>query len=148
MKIKIIANMVMGLFILTGCASIVSNSEWPVKIKSIPDQANVSITDAKVSKEIFKGKTPVNLVLSSHGGYFRGKTYIVQVSKEGFSMETIEIQSVVNGWYMGNFIFGHIPGFMIVDPLTGAMWTLEPKEINLTLQPMGDVVPNTEKGKF
>jgi hypothetical protein len=39
----------------------------------------------------------------------------------------------VNGWYVGNVIFGGLVGFLIVDPLTGAMWVLEPKDVKESL---------------
>jgi len=35
-------------------------------------------------------------------------------------------------WYLaGNIVFGGIAGWLIVDPLTGAMWRLSPKEVNV-----------------
>jgi len=40
----------------------------------------------------------------------------------------------LNGWYIGNLLFGGLIGLLIVDPLTGAMWTLDPKDINLILE--------------
>ncbi len=33
----------------------------------------------------------------------------------------------------GNILFGGLIGWLIVDPATGAMWTLVPKEINTEL---------------
>jgi hypothetical protein len=39
------------------------------------------------------------------------------------------------GWYLvGNFFFGGLIGWLIIDPLTGAMWTLSPEMI---YAPMG-----------
>jgi|APFre7841882630_1041343.scaffolds.fasta_scaffold101376_1 hypothetical protein len=142
---RIIACMVMAIFILVGCASIVSKSNWPVAFKSTPDQADISITDVKDGKEIFKGITPTIVTLSSKGGYFKGKTYMVQISKEGFNTQKIEILSNINGWYFGNILLGGLIGMLIVDPLTGAMWTLEPKEINLTLQGKTSEVPSDQR---
>ena len=49
---------------------------------------------------------------------------MVEVSKEGFEKKTIQIESKTNGWYIGNLLFGSLIGFLIIDPLTGAMWTL------------------------
>lgn len=31
----------------------------------------------------------------------------------------------MDGWYMGNLLFGGFIGFLIVDPATGAMWKLD-----------------------
>lgn len=35
----------------------------------------------------------------------------------------------MNGWYIGNLLFGGIIGLLIVDPATGAMWTLIPRKL-------------------
>jgi len=43
------------------------------------------------------------------------------------------VQGEVNGWYFGNVIFGGLIGLLAVDPATGAMYTLKPKEISTTL---------------
>jgi hypothetical protein len=39
----------------------------------------------------------------------------------------------VDGWYFGNLLFGGLIGLLIVDPATGAMYKLEPNEINCNL---------------
>ena len=40
-----------------------------------------------------------------------------------------------DGWYIGgNILVGGLIGWFIVDPLTGAMYTL-PKEVNADLRP-------------
>ena len=118
----------------SGCASIVSKSNWPINVRSTPDQADVTITDARDGTKLFEGKTPTLVTLSSKGGYFRGKTYLVEISQKGLDTRTIQIKSYMNGWYVGNLVFGGLIGIFIVDPLTGAMWTLSPREIDVTLQ--------------
>jgi hypothetical protein len=39
--------------------------------------------------------------------------------------------STVNGWYVGNVILGGMIDLLVVNPATGAMWTLTPKDLNL-----------------
>jgi hypothetical protein len=129
----------------SGCASIVSHSDWPISIRSTPDQADVTVTDVKEGKKIFQGKTPTKVTLSSYGGFFSGKYYMVDISKQGFETKTVEITSPLNGWYVGNIIFGGLIGILIVDPLTGAMWTLSPKEIDVTLANKIAEVPTEQK---
>jgi hypothetical protein len=34
----------------------------------------------------------------------------------------------------GNFLFGGLIGWIIVDPISGAMWTLKPENINADLR--------------
>ncbi len=130
---KIGCILVVFALLLNGCATIVSKSEWPVRIGSTPEQADVTITDMGDGKKVFMGKTPTTVTLSSKGGYFRGKTYRVEVRKEGYTPQSTEIRSTINGWYIGNLLFGGLIGLLIVDPFSGAMWTLDPKDININL---------------
>ena len=49
-------------------------------------------------------------------------------------MQTVTVDTKANGWYIGgNILLGGLIGWLIVDPATGAMWTLDTKEINATL---------------
>ncbi len=136
-----------GLLLVAGlgCASIVSKSEWPIRIASSPEQADVTITDIRDDKKIFTGKTPTTVTLSSRGGYFKGKTYKVDLSKDGYASQSTEIKSTMNGWYIGNILFGGLIGLLIVDPATGAMWTLDPKDVNLILEKKIAAVPSDQK---
>jgi len=145
-RLRIIASMIVPVFIFAGCASIVSKSNWPVNIRSTPDQADVTVTDVKEGKEVFKGKTPTIVTLNSKGGYFKGKAYTVKVSKEGFDPQTIEIKSVLNGWFVGNIVFGGLIGILIVDPLTGAMWRLSPREVDFAFPPKTSELSSDERG--
>jgi len=76
---------VIAVFMLSSCASIVSKSDWPVRIGSSPEGADVTITDIIEGKKVHTGKTPATVTLSAKGGYFKGKTYRVEVSKEGYA---------------------------------------------------------------
>ena len=117
-----------------GCASIVSKSQYPVTINSQPDQAEIAITDEN-GKTVHIGKTPATVTLQTKAGYFSGKDYTISFSKEGYSRYTAQIKRGVDGWYIaGNLLFGGLIGWLIVDPLTGAMWTLD-KEVNAVLSP-------------
>lgn len=54
------------------------------------------------------------------------KSYKVLVSKEGYKDIEFTIDSRANGIYLaGNLVFGGLIGWLVVDPLTGAMWTLD-----------------------
>lgn len=133
------------VFMLSGCASIVSKSNWPVRIGSTPEGADFTITDIGTGQKIYTGKTPSTVILSSKGGYFKGRTYKVEVSKEGYRTLSTEIRSTINGWYFGNFLFGGLLGLLIVDPLTGSMWTLDPKDINLILEKATTGLPSDQR---
>lgn len=40
----------------------------------------------------------------------------------------------MNGWYVGNILFGGVLGLLIIDPATGAMYSLSTKETNVALK--------------
>jgi hypothetical protein len=50
-----------------------------------------------------------------------------------YDTRTVPIDFKLDGWYIGNIIFGGLIGFLIVDPATGAMWKLDTEFVNETL---------------
>ena len=115
---------VAAILLLTGCASIVSKSDWPVQRGSNPSGATVTIVNSK-GMGIYSGLTPTTVTLTSKKGYFTGEKYKLIFEKEGFSTLEYELKSTLNGWYIGNVVFGGLVGLIIVDPLTGAMYRLD-----------------------
>lgn len=81
------------------------------------------------------GVTPQSVVLDkSDGSYFGGKDYSITFTKEGYTPTTLPIKHSANGWYIGgNLVFGGLIGYLLVDPFNGGMYTLKPKEANVTL---------------
>ena len=126
----------LAAFVFSGCASIISGSTQEIRISSSPISANVVIYDrhnVKVGEGDFS--TPVIAILKRGNGYFTRAKYTVEISKEGYEKQTIEISSGLNGWYWaGNLLIGTWLGWLIVDPISGAMWTLKPDNINAELQ--------------
>ena len=103
-----------------GCATIVSGKTQDVMIRSNPSGATVKID------EIISGTTPMvaNLV--------RKKRHAISISKAGYQEVSRATTRGFNGWYLGNIILGGIIG-LITDPITGAMYDVEPSEINANL---------------
>jgi hypothetical protein len=116
---------------LTGCASIVSNTSWPVAFKSDPSGAEVTVTDQS-GKAVRHGVTPTTLKLPSGSGYFQAQTYHVDMKLDGYKVDKGILHADINGWYFGNILFGGMIGMLAVDPATGAMWSL-PNEYSTTL---------------
>jgi len=132
---KIIASILVASFIMTGCATIVSIINEPpgkISISSYPEQADLFITDEK-GKQVFRGETPASVTLKTFGGYFRAKSYWVHLNKEGFNAQTVAVEKKLNKWYLGNIIIVSALGLLIIDPLTGDMWKLAPKDIHVPL---------------
>jgi len=123
---------VLMIAVLAGCASIVSKSEYPVSISSAPQAADISIVN-RAGEAVFTGKTPTTVVLKAGAGFFKGANYKVTFKKEGYNPHTAQIERGVDGWYiLGNILVGGLIGWLIVDPATGAMWTLENLHVDLT----------------
>jgi hypothetical protein len=119
-------------FLVSGCASIVGKTNYPITINSQPDRAQIRIID-ETGKAVFEGNTPTTVTLKSGRGYFKGHNYTISFKKEGYNDYQTEIHRGISGWYIaGNLVFGGLIGWLIVDPLTGAMWTLPP-DVSATL---------------
>jgi len=116
----------------TGCATIVSRPTQTMTVTSVPENASVKITN-KSGAAVHSGSTPMTVTLKKGRGYFKPERYTVSITKEGYRNFDVTVEGAVNGWYFGNVIFGGLIGLLAVDPATGAMYTLKPKEIGATL---------------
>lgn len=131
---KLVTLMSLAIF-STGCATIVSKSEYPVTIKSTPKGTTYSIENRN-GEEVANGVTPDTVTLKASAGYFKGEKYKITFTlpskgKKASRKKVVELNSSVDGWYLGgNLLFGGIPGYLIVDPLTGAMYKL-PDEVSV-----------------
>lgn len=115
--------LVCGSMFLSSCASIVSKSQYPVTINSTPSGAHVTVTD-KSGHAIHNATTPTTVTLKSSSGYFQPASYTLNFDVNGKVIRTVPLKASMNGWYVGNIVFGGLIGIIIVDPLTGAMWSL------------------------
>jgi ribosomal protein L40E len=121
--------------VLTGCASIVDGGPGTVMIASTPSGARVRVND-KGGSTVATGNTPLTVKLDRGSGYFASAKYDVIVEKDGYAPYRERIEGELNaGWYLGgNLVFGGAIGWLIVDPLTGAMWNLSRDSIHAGLQ--------------
>ncbi len=120
--------------LISGCASIISDSTYPVTINSSPAEDDFTITNSNGIK-IHSGRTPSTVMLKSGDGYFSPASYTVTFRKGRFAEKTITIDGKMDGWYIGNLIFGGLLGVLVIDPATGAMWKL-PEEVSASLVPI------------
>jgi hypothetical protein len=119
---------------ITGCASIVSGGPKKVTINTTPPGAKVTIYD-KDGKVVTTSQSPAVVPLNRSTGYFAGQEYRIVIQKPGYKSTEVRVQATINGWYFGNLLIGGAIGMLIVDPLTGAMFTLSPDKIQETLTP-------------
>ena len=78
---------------------------------------------------------PVTLPLARGDGFFRAAKYRIVFEAPGYDPKEIWISgTLAAGWYLaGNFLVGSFVGWLIVDPLTGAMWNLKPSSVMMSL---------------
>lgn len=117
--------LILGSLFFSGCASIVSDSSYPVTINASPEGVRYKIKNAKRGYDVMAGVTPATISLSAENGFFSKASYLVTFEKPGYESVTLPLKAGMDGWYIGNLLFGGILGFLIIDPATGAMWKLE-----------------------
>lgn len=127
---------------MTGCASIISGANQTLTFRSVPEEASISITN-KAGEKIHTGTTPVTVTLKRGAGYFKAAAYEVRFEKEGYQAKTVHVRGTGNGWYIANVLLGGLVGLLIVDPVTGAMYSLTPSDVNAVLDASPDVVTKT-----
>jgi len=116
----------------SGCASIVNGGPAKISMKSVPSGARVTVYDHN-GVSVTNAITPVVLRLDRGRGYFKSAHYRIEVAMDGYRTTQVELTSTMNGWYWGNLLFGGLIGMIVVDPLTGSMYTLSPKNVDVAL---------------
>lgn len=109
--------------VASGCATIFTGTTNQVSINSDPPGAEVIVNGRM-------GVTPLTLDLP------KGKTYTVTFSKPGYYQRTAVIGTKFQALFLGNLICTGLIG-MIIDIATGAWMDLDPRTINVKLEPKG-----------
>jgi len=112
------------MFLLPGCATILSGSKNTVDIRTDPPAADIVILDRK-GQEVFSGKSQAVVRLKTGAGYFVPAVYTVKINAPGYQERVVRIRSTINGLYFANIFIGGALGMLIIDPATGAMWKLK-----------------------
>ncbi len=116
---------VIGSLGLVSCATVLHRGgPEPVTITSEPPEANVTITNLWTRRRILQATTPVVAPLARHAGYLRPARYEIVVEKPGYQLYVIILQAELEKPYFGNVVAGGPLGFLVIDPLTGAMYAL------------------------
>ena len=121
-----------GAALLSGCATIVSDSKYNVAIQSDPPGAHYLVRNTKKNVEVTSGVTPGSVMLKAGNGFFSKATYEVSFDKPGYESVSVPVVSGMDGWYIGNIVFGGVIGLLILDPATGAMWRMD-ENVHATL---------------
>ena len=131
----VILSLTVALLPFLGCASIVKGSQQDVYFSSDPEGAKITVFDGNGSV-VSEGTSPTTLPLKRGAGYFTSAKYRVVFSAPGYGKREVWITGNLEaGWYLaGNFLIGGLIGWLIVDPLTGAMWHLSPDQLSPRLE--------------
>jgi len=123
--------LLIGIFIfsLSACASIVSDSTYPVTINSTPSNLSYILKDSN-RLTIKSGTTPSTVILDAGDGLFTAAEYSIEVTNAKGNKTITNISSTLDNWYFGNLLFSGVLGMLIIDPITGAMYEL-PESVNI-----------------
>lgn len=121
--------------LLTGCAAIVGDDVERVSIESTPN-ANFTITDSH-GQVVASGTTPQSITLKkSDGSYFGKMDYTLMLKAEGYNSSIVPLSMRFSRWYtFGNIIFFGVPGWLVVDPFFGGMYTFKQNNVKTWLRP-------------
>ena len=127
------------LMFTSGCASLMASGPRKIPIASQPAGAKVSIYN-RSNELVTVQTTPFVAQLSPRHRYFRGQRYRIVFEMEGYETTEAQLNPRVGPWYLGNLLVG-LAGFLIIDPATGAMYRLEPDELDQVLTPLPSTPP-------
>lgn len=109
----------------SGCASIVSESNYPVRIDSYPQGATFAVRNENFDI-VCTGTTPGTVFLESDSGFFKKAKYNIFFSLDGHENTNVDFNASIDPWYFGNLILpGSLIWMLFADPVTGAMWKLD-----------------------
>ena len=132
MKKVISLTLVLSVLSVTifGCAAIIHGTKQKIPVNSSPSGAKVIVMGAH------KASTPAVIELS------RSESNIVlRFEKDGYEPVDVAITRSVDGWIVGNIIFGGIIG-LVVDFASGAAYKLTPNEVSVNLQKQEALLQN------
>lgn len=123
----------------SNCASIIHGPTQSVDITSQPTGAKITINDQ------YRGETPKTLLLRRKG-FMKGepkgnKEYVTKIELEGYYPYELKIKRQMDGWFLGNLVFGGLIGIAI-DAGNGSMYKLSPDQL---IAQMGKDASTTSK---
>jgi hypothetical protein len=128
MKKRVILSF-LGIVVLcftSGCATMFSGSTQPVTFNSDPDGVSVTVAGQAL------GKTPTTIVLE------RKSDLVVDFVKEGYTKQTIKMNTRFNPWVLANVIFClSCVLSTTTDYATGAAYEYSPNNYFITMVPEG-----------
>ena len=113
----------LALGLINGCATIIHGTTQDIAITTDPSEADLLVD----GRENYK--SPAKITMK------RKEDHIVEVTKDGYQKETVNIKSVLSGAVAGNIIAGGLIGWGI-DAASGGQYRLVPEHVDLRLRPL------------
>lgn len=123
-KAIILSAFIVAVLCLSGCASIVSGTKTTVTITTNAPNATVKVRRTLDKSVVSSGKVPFTTKLRTTRNVMTPERYYVEVFDEKKKKRSITIETDFNPWFLGNFIFGWLPGFAI-DIITGSCYRFD-----------------------
>ena len=122
------------ILLLAACASVVNGKKQDISINYNTDGVKVKVFDNN-GTVVYDNISPYSIELERGKGYFKGRSYSIEASKEGYQTQTYSLKPEISNWYFfGNIVIGGLIGWVVVDPLTGGMYRLSPETLNINLK--------------
>jgi len=106
----------------SGCATILSKSQYPVEIVNSTAPTHFCVVD-KQNQVVEQGMTPTKVLLPAKTKLCMPASYSVIFAGHAATTQRQEIKAGIDPWIVGNLAIGGVPG-LAVDAYTGAMYKL------------------------
>ena len=116
----------------SACSTVMNTTTQEVEIKTSPANAKILIDGRKF------GTTPQTVNIE------RNRDHVIKLSLDGYDLYETQMTGKISAWFWFNVLNGIIPG-MLVDMITGSMYSLYPETINVELQQAKPAVPNKKQ---
>lgn len=121
---KKLTTVILLSLLFCSCASIINTSRQYVPITTNPAGATVTLN----GKDF--GKTPTGINMKR-----KNNDHLLKFTLDGYEPSETSLARVVDGWIIGNILFGGLIGLGI-DALSGGMYHLNPNRVDITLKPV------------
>ncbi len=129
LSLRMISIAFIGIFVFSGCATILAGGPDMVVVSSNPQGATIILDGVPV------GVTPATIAFS------RSCEGVVVLEKPGYQNARLDVDKVVNGWVFGNLIIGGLLGLGI-DLATSNQGKYSTNPVFLSLPPVQNASTN------
>jgi hypothetical protein len=122
--------MISGVILTSGgCATIVTSGPEDLRVEG-DEGSTFRVVDER-DRVVAAGVVPAVVELDTGDGYFGTKSYIVHYHRDGVEDREVRVETELSNWYLWGNLFSFLPiGWLLVDPYSGAMWTLQTEQVN------------------